>query len=454
MNMLDEDRGAAQRLTQGPDSGKTRQIAKTHLSSFPVALPGLFLIDSHPTSVEGELGLPRASMASGVGGMGIHWGASCPRPTQSERIGFISREELDRALDHAELLLGVRKGSAARGLMAKLLQTMADEFDGPGLEPVEVAPIAIRQAGERAVFSGTGVILGDLETSVPGFELRADTLARRVVIAHDVAVGAELEDRRSGEVYLVHAARVVVCADGLRTPQLLFASGVRPPALGHYFNEHFQMNTLVRFREGFNLAGFDPGSSSLGSVRIPFSDSRPMQGAVTALASSPWNLPVDDKGALNQIGLAVWYGSKDIQHADSVQFSHEEADFYGMPKMRIQYEHTAKDRQTIDQLRALSLRTIERIGTPLAEPALAVGGSSIHYQGAVRMGAIDDGTSVCDDFSRVWGVENLYVGGNGVIPTATASNPTLTAVALAWRAARRLGRDLVGASSRNGLRDH
>jgi choline dehydrogenase-like flavoprotein len=54
----------------------------------------------------------------------------------------------------------------------------------------------------------------------------------------------------------------------------------------------------------------------------------------------------------------------------------------------------------------------------------------MHVMGTTRMGEADDGHSVVNAVGRVWGFSNLYLGGTGVIPSATATNPTLTACAL------------------------
>jgi choline dehydrogenase-like flavoprotein len=65
----------------------------------------------------------------------------------------------------------------------------------------------------------------------------------------------------------------------------------------------------------------------------------------------------------------------------------------------------------------------------------------------MRMGETDDGTSVADPWSRVWGYNNLVVGGNALIPTATAMNPTLMSVAIAVRGARKVAEELSSQSA-------
>ena len=50
----------------------------------------------------------------------------------------------------------------------------------------------------------------------------------------------------------------------------------------------------------------------------------------------------------------------------------------------------------------------------------------------------DKAESVADFNSQVWDFKNLYVAGNGTIPTPFAANPTLTSIALALRATRNI----------------
>ena len=81
-------------------------------------------------------------------------------------------------------------------------------------------------------WAGADVVLGPLiDKDSPlskQFELRDLTLVRRVERTDDRVTGVTVEDLRTGENSFVAADIVVVAADAFRSPQLLWASGMRP----------------------------------------------------------------------------------------------------------------------------------------------------------------------------------------------------------------------------------
>jgi pyranose oxidase len=419
-----------------------------------LARPGTHLL----TLDEAELsasGMPAAAMSSNVGGMGAHWTCACPRPGNEERPPFIPADELDRALTKAEQLLRVSSDvfpMSAEG--AAILQTLGALFDDvlPPGRKTRVMPLAceVTSEGER-IWTGADTILGDLLTS-PNFTLRSETICRRLLVKGDQVTGAWLEHLPTGERIEVAAEIVIVAADSLRTPQLLWASGIRPRALGHYLNDHLWSFVAVALDERLIQRTANGGAryrspdNTIGVFQVPFhAPSHPFHAQIMHLDISP--LPLDG-GAAREAQHVVgtgWSCRKEIRFEDCVTFSETETDWLGMPKMRIHYELTAADHAAIAEAMREQMRATAALGKPVFsdEPLLAPPGTSLHYQGTIRMGERDDGESVCDSYSRVWGLRNLYVGGNGVIPTATVCNPTLTSVALAARACEAIIKNIV-----------
>ena len=426
------------RYSYGIPAAEQRMLAhrSKHDGSI-LANTGLFLLGA---TQEASPGFPAASLANNVGGMGAHWFGACPRPAGTERIGFLDETTLDGALATAERLLRVSTtqfaGSERAARREGILSGLFDHGRAPERR-VQPMPLAVSREAPGTGQSGPAVVLGPL-LSGPGkhFELRPETLCRRVVMKGARAVGVELVHLASATAYQVAADAVVIAADALRTPQLLFASGVRPSALGRHLNEHPYVAAILELDE----PGHEPGDAALNALMppsgvtwVPFDGDRfPMQAQLHQWAN------------LLAIGIFM---PKEIAWDNRVEFSDSAVDWRELPSMRLRYSLSAADLQVVERAREV-MATIARACTgksPDERPGLMPNGSSLHYQGTVRMGSQDDGTSVCDRHSRVWGTDNLYVAGNGVIPTSTACNPTLTSVALAVTGAQQVAGQLLAA---------
>ncbi|MFK0040618.1 GMC oxidoreductase [Paenarthrobacter sp. NPDC090517] len=435
-NLADpQARAAAQLASQGPVTSLSPESATPGPGR-----PGTFLLRRDEFAP--NAGMPAAAMSSNVGGMGAHWTCACPRPGASERITFLDDDLLDAAFLEAERLLSVTSEAFEDAPFAAEVRRRLDgEFQRRGPAAIQPMPLAVQKHPDGTVtWSGTDVVLGPLgaaETRGDRFELRDHTLCQRVVHDDGHVTGAELKDLTTGAVSIVNAPVVVVAADALRTPQLLFASGIRPRALGRYLNDQPQVISAVRLPPDVVEATTVGAARNSGVSWVPYTDEEPFHGQVMQLDASPIPLAEDDNVVPGSIIGLGWFCATETVEENRVEFD-ENPDHYGMPRMSIHYNLTWKDLRVIDEAKEAVTRAGKALGTFLDDrpPFLLPAGSSLHYQGSVRMGQHDDGRSVCGPDSQVWGTAGLYVAGNGVIPTSTACNPTLTSVALAVLGAR------------------
>lgn len=139
------------------------------------------------------------------------------------------------------------------------------------------------------------------------------------------------------------------------------------------------------------------------------------------------------------------FNAEQMPHRDSRVMLGDEMDPLGVPRLVVQWKYQAAEVDAICRAYRVLASAVAQSGLGEVEldsdPSDSVQRALVpqggHHIGTVRMGA-DASSGVIDPNGEVWGCHGLFVAGTAVLPTSGFANPTLTAVALAFRLAEYL----------------
>ena len=410
--------------------------------------------------------MPSAVAAYAVGGMGIHWTCATPRlhPTL-ERWQFISNAEWERLYTEAEGYFSTNTSVFEQSLRGAVIRRTLKEHYGNRLSPdyhVQNLPIAgVRRNDDPNQIHWTAPY--DILAPVMDkgrLQILQQHLVRKLHHRGGRIDHAEVLSLTSKETVEIYAQEYFVAAGAILTPQLLWNSEIfsgEDSPLGRYLNDQPVAFTQVVLRKKIveQIKSMDAYADACNNVHprdpipipevdqdptlwIPVQEGRPWHCQIHKDAFSYGQVPenIDDRLIVD----LRWFGMVTPLRENRVTFNRDILDIRGMPQPTFHYtvpEHNANLAHEMMQDMVAAALTFGAI-LPSSPPQFMPAGTSIHYQSTYRMGESDDGTSVVDPSCRVWGLSNLRLGGPGVFPTTTAANPTLTAGAMAIRAAEGL----------------
>lgn len=278
------------------------------------------------------------------------------------------------------------------------------------------------------------------------FELRRGARVRRLHIEGDSVVGVEYLDAATRRAVVLRARSVVLAAGAVDTATILLAStssdhptgiGDSHGLLGRYLHDHPRDWWPVELSRPLTLLDHP---AYIG--RPAYAGAEPLRShSLTIGLASARDRPRSMLGRVGaRLGVQV-FGTMVPSFEGRVSLPPDQRGADGEPRPQLDVRYDGKALATLSdaQERCAALfadagirATVHPVDGYVAHP-----GSSVHYAGCVRMHA-DAQHGVLDEWNRVRDAPNVVVADLACFTTNPEKNPTLTAMALAGRAARHL----------------
>ena len=422
------------------------------LENTPDSPPGVLMAPPRPRI--GELLVQKYGRALGVPFVPIH------RAIMTER------------LDHRRLPALLHPGNArAQQIIAADMQNRAACF---------YATPCGRGCSIRANYQSTTVHLPPA-LATGNLDILCDAMVREVTMGKDgKASGVQFIDTATGKAQHLRARVVVLAAGACESVRVLLNSG--PAGAGGLGNSSGLVGKYIMDTVGAGLYG-----------QVPQLESTPLHnedGADGEHLYAPWWSY--DKRAAAQRGFARGYhiefstgraqpgldtaaGLEDLTHGSyGAQFKADMRRFYGsfvgfagrgemipnddcyceidpavkdrfgIPVLRFHWKWSDHETRQALHMQQTFAAIVERMGGRVMSKvesdgarAIEPGGKIIHEVGGAMMGNSAK-TSVTNDFGQSWDIPNLFLTDGAIFCSNADKNPTLTIMALAWRAADNL----------------
>lgn len=286
------------------------------------------------------------------------------------------------------------------------------------------------------------------------FEVRTDSPAKRLLVgARNRIDGVEYVDNRTGETKIVRGGNYIVCSGAYETPKLLMVSKHAKHWKNGVGNDHDLLGRFIISHSMLKVRGSTPSNRERWFQEYDFPtlmsrsyDTPEEQKTGKLFLFKNRVLPNIDIAAMmirgmtpEQIDLAV-SGPMELE----VQAFMEEkgrfenrlelmdgVDRFGLPRTKITFSRNAVEQENTRKQLALMSEIIKAMNYKIVYAQTEDPGAH-HTTGTCRMATTPE-EGVTDPNLRVHGIDNLYLCSNGVFPSGSAVNPTLTLTALAMR---------------------